>query len=165
MAEHFVGDMLVNLMHLPSPPALPEGVAVCRAVAVDCGRVLDFVRGEFGEGWVGETEVALSACPTRCMIAAQDGEIIGFACYDAAAKDYFGPIGVKQTMRGTGVGKALLLATLAQMRADGYGYAIIGWVDDASGFYEKVVGARYIPGGEPENTVYGQMARFAGRKK
>ncbi len=163
MSEHYAGDMIVNLTRLPSPPPLPEGVSVRRALAVDHGRVIAFVREQFGEGWVGETEVTLNACPTRCMIAVRAGEIVGFACYDAVAKDYFGPIGVKAEMRGAGVGAALLMATLAQMRADGYGYAIIGWVDDASGFYEKVVDARYIPGGEPKNTVYSQLARFGGQ--
>jgi len=35
------------------------------------------------------------------------------------------------------------------MQNDGYGYAIIGWVDDALGFYEKAVGATIIEGSKP----------------
>ena len=56
------------------------------------------------------------------------------------------------------VGTALLLRTLTCMREEGYGYAIIGWVDDAEQFYRKTVNAEWIPGGEPENTVYSNLS-------
>ena len=46
------------------------------------------------------------------------------------------------------------------MRDAGYGYAVIGWVGDAANFYRKTVGAQFIPGGEPENTVYANMIMF-----
>jgi hypothetical protein len=47
-----------------------------------------------------------------------------------------------------------LLQTLNAMQADGYIYAVIGWVGDAAPFYEKIVGASFIPNGEPKNSVY-----------
>ena len=50
-----------------------------------------------------------------------------------------------------------ILRALEHMRDAGYGYAIIGWVSDAADFYRKTVGAQFIPGGEPENTVYANM--------
>ena len=46
------------------------------------------------------------------------------------------------------------------MRDDGYAYAIIGWVSDAAPFYEKLVNATFIPGGEPQNSIYSQMTVF-----
>ena len=85
--------------------------------------------------------------------------MIGFACWDATAKGFFGPIGVTQACRGTNVGTALLLRTLAYMRDDVYVYGIIGWVDDAVRFYEKTIGAAFIPGGEPAKSIYSQMIR------
>ncbi|MBP3886656.1 MAG: GNAT family N-acetyltransferase [Cellulosilyticum sp.] len=83
--------------------------------------------------------------------------IIGFACYDASAKGFFGPIGVLPETRKKNVGTALLLHTFEAMRAFGYGYAIIGWVSDAEQFYRKTVGAEYIKGGEPENSIYSNL--------
>ena len=62
--------------------------------------------------------------------------------------------------RGKHIGKALLLRTLFAMREAGYGYAIIGWAEDAAPFSEKTVGARFIEGGTPENTVYSRMIRM-----
>ena len=30
----------------------------------------------------------------KCFIATENGKLIGFACYDATAKGFFGPIGI-----------------------------------------------------------------------
>ena len=51
-------------------------------------------------------------------------------------------------MRGRGIGKALVLAALHAMRAEGYAYAIIGWASSVD-FYRKAVGATVIEGSEP----------------
>ena len=149
-------DMIANLMQLPGETC-PEGIKIKRVYAGEKNRVLDFVRENFQEMWVNEAEYAISQLPVTCFIAVKDGEILGFSCYDTSAKGFFGPIGVKKDLRSGGVGKALLLRTLHAMRDVGYGYAIIGWVGSAAGFYEKVVNATFIPGGEPENSVYSNM--------
>lgn len=150
-------DMIANLMKLPGEPEL-NGVRIKRAFVGEKMEVLNFIREHFSEGWVYETEAAL--LNHKCFIATREGKILGFACYDATAKGYFGPIGVLEETRGQGVGSALLLRTLTCMREEGYGYAIIGWVDDAEMFYRKLLGAEYIPGGEPENTVYSNLIKM-----
>ncbi len=146
--------MIANLTRLPRETA-PEGIGIKRAFAGEKMRVLQYIRENFSEGWVYEAENALMQ--HKCFIATKEGRILGFACYDATAKGYFGPIGVSEEARGTGVGTALLLRTLTCMKDEGYGYAIIGWVDDAEVFYRKTVNAEWIPGGEPENTVYSNL--------
>jgi GNAT superfamily N-acetyltransferase len=50
--------------------------------------------------------------------------------------------------RGKGAGKALLLSALHAMRAEGYGYAIVGWASSIA-FYEQAVGAVVIEGSDP----------------
>ena len=153
------GDMIVALNRLPAMPELPEGVELKRAMALDRSEILDYIGKTFDQKWVNEASVTLSSCPSRCVIAVKDERVIGFACWDTTAKGFFGPIGVSDECRGTGVGKALLLRTLAYMRDDGYAYGIIGWVDDAVEFYRKTLNAQYIPGGEPRNSAYSQMIR------
>ena len=153
-------DMLVNLYRLPEETLL-EGVKIARVMPPDRHRVLKWVREQFGEGWESECAVALSAQPNTCFIAEQGGACIGFACYDATARGLFGPIGVAREARKTGVGKALLLRCLAAMREAGYGYAVIGWCDEAANFYAHTVGAVPIAGSEPEHTAYGRMIRFS----
>ena len=68
----------------------------------------------------------MSNHPISCFVAVQNQQIIGFACYDATALGFFGPTGVIEESRGKGVGKALLLACMLDMKLKGYGYAIIG---------------------------------------
>ena len=153
-------DMLVNLYRLPEDKPIDD-VEIVRALPPDIHHILAFVREQFSESWVSECSVALYTQPCTCFIAKKDSTCIGFACYDATARGMFGPLGVAKEMRGSGVGRALLLACLHGMREAGYGYAVIGWCDEAAPFYEHAVGAVRIPNSEPENTAYGRMIMFS----
>lgn len=95
--------------------------------------------------------------PSKCYIATKNGELLGFACFDVTAKGFFGPIGVLETQRGNNIGSTLLIKTLESMKECGYGYGIIAWVSDAAEFYKKTVNAKYIEGGEPENSIYSNL--------
>lgn len=131
------------------------GITIKRVLGPDIARVQQFIRTEFSDGWANEASVALYRAPSTCFIAVRDKQVVGFACYDATAKGMFGPTGVKGGLRGTGVGAALLIRCLRAMWHDGYVYAVIGGVDEARGFYEKVVGAQAIEGSHPG--IYAQM--------
>ncbi len=50
---------------------------------------------------------------------------------------------MQESDRGRGIGSALLLTALKAMAAEGYAYAIIGYVSSTS-FYERAVGATVI---------------------
>lgn len=86
----------------------------------------------------------------------KDKKVVGFACFEATRPNYFGPTGVLESMRGMGIGKALLLRSLLSLRERGYAYAIIGWAGPTA-FYEKAVDAIPIPGEEGES--YGDMVQ------
>lgn len=148
-------DMIVGLTHLPAY-GLPEGVEVKRAYVGDREKILDFVRKKFPEHpvWPTETDYALMQEGCKCFIVVENCQLLGFACYDACAKGFFGPVGIDPERRGQELGKALLIRTLEAMREAGYGYAIIGWVDGAEKFYQRSVGAQFIAGGNPENSVF-----------
>ncbi len=140
-------DMLVKLWEVKEDPSLEEalreeGILLKRAMTPDMSRILAFVRENFSEGWAGECTAALLT--NGCWIAVKNKEVVGFACFDATQKDFFGPTGVRPDMRGKGVGKALLIRSLISMRERGYAYAIIGWTGPQP-FYKKVVGAIPIP--------------------
>ena len=151
-------DMLVKLYDLPDDWGFISqqaalGIVIRKAMSSEKALILDWVRQEFSEAWVAETERALANQPISCFIAVrqtegQPNQLIGFACYDAAALDMFGPTGVQESQRLRGTGKALLLACLLDMKLKGYPYAIIGWVGPAE-FYAKAAGAVIIPDSEP----------------
>jgi ribosomal protein S18 acetylase RimI-like enzyme len=123
------------------------GVTIRKPIGPEKHLIIDWVRDKFSDAWASETDIAISNSPKTCFVAITDNQIIGFACYDATALGYFGPIGVKGTCRGKGTGKALLLACLLEMKLKGYGYAIIP--TDHIDFYGKAVGAVEIPDTSP----------------
>ena len=150
-----VSDFLVKLYELP-PERSVSGVDVRRALPPEKLAVEAWVGATFGPGWASECSVAFSGHPIGCHIAVVDGGLIGFACWDATARGFFGPEGVSEAWRGKGVGAALLLQCLHAMRAQGYGYAIIGSVGPQA-FYERVVPVMEIPGSSPG--IYHGMLR------
>lgn len=145
--------MLVRLFRLPdAEPELQrlvgEGVRVRPCMPFEAHIMEEWVGRHFSRRWVSEARVAMAHRPGGCFIATRGGSILGFACYDATARGFFGPMGVQESARGMGVGRALLLATLRHMRAMGYAYAVIGGVGPAD-FYRKTVGATDIPDSTP----------------
>lgn len=150
------GDMIVGLYHLPEINC-DKNIKIKRAFVGDKEAILDFVEKNFQKNWVYEVEHALMAEVSKCFIATEQGKLIGFACFDSSAKGFFGPIGVSPERRGENIGQALLVRTLMAMREYGYAYAIIGWVSEAENFYRKTVGAEFIKGGNPENSVYSNL--------
>ncbi|MCA1493001.1 GNAT family N-acetyltransferase [Sinorhizobium alkalisoli] len=151
-------DMLVRLYALPESRAgrLGPDISIRRAMAPERRTVVCWVGEHFGAGWAGEAEAAFSSTPTRIHIALHQGALVGFACHDVTALGFFGPTGVDGTMRGRGIGEALLIESLIAMRAAGYAYAIIGGAGPTE-FYTRTVGAVEIPDSTPG--IYADLLR------
>jgi predicted N-acetyltransferase YhbS len=142
-------DLLANLYsrHMAALARRAETVEATIRVALppELHIVQGWVRQHFSEYWVSEVTAAMSHQPPGCLIAVVGGELVGFACYDATARGFFGPTGVAEGARGKGIGLALLFHTLQAMKAQGYAYAIIGAVGPRE-FYASAVGAVPIAG-------------------
>lgn len=142
-------DMLIKLYELAPAVAPGSSAFVCRKpVAPEHDLIVEWVRHRFTPGWASESRVALANRPVSLFIAIRSEAPIGFCCYDATARGFVGPIGVVEPERGNGVGAALLLACLHDMRTLGYGYAVAGAVG-APGFFQRVAGAIEIEGSVP----------------
>lgn len=144
--------MLVRLYDLPDPApyherAAAEGVAIRRADPWDRERMHNFIDETFNHVWAIEAERAFIHSPITAFIVTRGPEMLGFAAYECSRRGFFGPTGVREDLRGRGVGGALLFRCLESMREMGYAYAVIGGVGPAA-FYEKVCGAFVIPGSE-----------------
>lgn len=145
--------MLVKLYNLPPlepflARAAQAGVEIRKPIGPEKHVIVDWVRTHFNAGWASETEMALANRPITCFIATRERKVHGFACYDATCLGFFGPTGVEEAWRGHGLGAALLVASLHDMKAKGYAYAIIGSAGPTQ-FYEKIVGAVVIPNSSP----------------
>ena len=155
-------DMLVRLLELPDFSDVEnkllekEKIVFRRAIAPEKLLVADWVMEQFGEYWKSEVEVAFSRQPVSVWLAQRGNQILGFACYESTARNFFGPTGTLESERGKGIGKVLLIKSLESLREMGYAYAIIGGVGPAE-FYEKTVGAKAIDGSEV--SVYQHLLR------
>jgi GNAT superfamily N-acetyltransferase len=146
-------DLLVNLLKLPPlEPVLEEigrgQIIVRRAQTFEITPVTSFVQKNFSIAWADEITAGFNNKPVSVYIATLDQEVVGFAAYECTRRDFFGPMGVLETMRGHGVGKALLLSCLWGLRERGYVYGIIGGVGPVE-FYKKTVGATMIEDSTP----------------
>ena len=156
-----MADMLVRLYNLPPlEPALTradqEGIVVRRAEPWERRKVLTFVTEQFSENWADEVRLGYARNPASVFVAADHGEIVGFAAYHTTRLDFFGPEGVREDYRGKGLGAALLLSCLWALHWEGYGYAVIGWAGPVD-FYTKCCGATVIEASEPG--VYWSLKR------
>jgi GNAT superfamily N-acetyltransferase len=145
-------DMIVRLYDLPPleealANASGAGISVRRAGAWEKPQVLDWARANFGN-WAPEIEVCFARMPITCLLAIREQQILGFAAYDAACRNFFGPTGVLPELRRQGIGRILLLAALHAQKGQGYAYSIIGGVGPAE-YYAEVVGAQMIADSTP----------------
>ncbi len=162
-----MSDLLVKLYELPSSaPHLEKlraaGVEIRRAIGPEKHAVVEWAEKEFSRSWASECDVAMSSRPVSCFVAVKDKKLLGFACYDATLKGFFGPIGVDKSAHKTGLGTALLLRALEAMRDAGYGYAVIGWAGPVD-FFRKTAGAVVIDGSEPG--VYRNLVKAGPRRE
>ncbi|WP_321415889.1 GNAT family N-acetyltransferase [uncultured Desulfobacter sp.] len=147
-------DLLIKLYELQFEQYRKEHFdcefKIVRPLSCDKSKVIEFVRREFNESWANECERSFSNVPVSCFIGVKDQKIIGFACYDATAKGFFGPIGIKPEARKKGIATQLLFSCLSDMWDNEYGYAIVGWVDENHiDFYQKNTFATVIPESSP----------------
>lgn len=150
-------DMLVRLLDLPDISNLEEqlleteNIVFKRPIAPEKSIVVDWVGQNFSQNWADETSVSFTSLPINCYIAQRDQDILGFACFESTARNFFGPTGVIPSERGKDIGKLLLVKSLMAMQDMGYAYAIIGGVGPAA-YYEKTVGASIIQ--KSEKSIY-----------
>ena len=142
-------DLLVRLYDLPLLEKEIEkmrncGVKLQHGFPPDREYVLSWVEKHTSIYAKGEAAKAFANTPASIILAVKDGDIVGYACYDATAPDFFGPTEVDKAYQGQGIGRALLIASMHALRAKGYGYAIIGSAGPVD-FYKKCVGAIEIP--------------------
>lgn len=156
-----MADMLVKLYEVEPCDELikklekEDNIKIKRAMSADKTLIMNFIKEAFSQGWADEAEKSILSAPSSCYIATKEGKVVGFGCYDTTAKGFFGPTGVDDSLRGKGVGKALLIKCLVSMYEMGYAYAIIGDAGPEK-FYEKNCGAVVIPDchpGEYKNLV------------
>jgi len=118
------------------------------------GAALAWIDQEFGGSWSSEANAG------RNIVATHGKDFAGFVTYAARGlrfawlRDWlqrpdvgiFGPFGVARRFRGSMLGRALLRATLSELRAAGYAFALIPAVGDErlAAYYRSECSARVV---------------------
>ncbi len=93
-------DMLAKLYALPDTPPAPEGFSLRRVLPSERTAMRTWIAEHFTEGWADEFEVASATQPPGVFVAMDaEDKPAGFACYDAAFRGFFGPVGVAEITR------------------------------------------------------------------
>jgi GNAT superfamily N-acetyltransferase len=96
--------------------------------------VIAFNEREFDPDWTRAIRDALkTGVPlSHILIARRGDEVVGFCLYGGydGVGDRFGPFGVAESLRGTGLGKVLLYRCLEQMRWEGLHGAWFLWTGE-----------------------------------
>jgi mycothiol synthase len=125
-----------------TPPSAELPGRPYRASHARRSEVLSWIERQFGAIWRFESEPSFDRDEVTMFLVDSEGSIAGFAAHDANNRGlgFFGPTGVSSKLRGRGLGRLLLLASLADLRARGFSRVVIPWTD-ALEFYRKSCGA------------------------
>ncbi len=135
--QGFITSMVVDLSRGEFDPSeregelRREGIEIRRARPEEEGKLRQFIHQHFSPHWAEETAVGLRNIPPSVFVALKEGEIIGFAAYDVnnLGTGFFGPTGVHPDFRRKGIGGALLLHCLRDIKAQGLKEATISWTN------------------------------------
>ena len=130
------------------PASKKEGFKYERVQPEDFDKTYDFVKQQFPNNtWAAEVKISFKLQPPSTFIAKNaNNNIIGWATHSLYFPGSFGPTGVKESLRGKGVGTILFLWCLWNIKQSGVENCEIMWVGgDTVKFYSKVIGAYISP--------------------
>lgn len=117
------------------------GFTIRRLAPADRAAFAEWLQADWGPFWHWEGLSTYENDPISCFVALKDGQIRAFACYNTSSFPHvFGPTGTAEDQRWQGLGRVLLYRCLADMRAQGFERAEIGWVGPLQ-FYSRTAGA------------------------
>lgn len=98
--------------------------------------LLNFLRTEFPGDWAGTIVDKIKADrEDEIILAIKDDQVLGYCQFTGA---HFGPFGVSERLRGTGLGSLLYWRVVEKMKASGQHFIWLAWTGgDAARFYQE----------------------------
>jgi len=142
-------NLTVSLDVIKIEPVLKkEGFKYERAQPEDFDKIYDFVKQQFPNNtWAAEVKFSFSFNPpTTFIVKDANNNIVGWATHSQFYPGSFGPTGVKESLRGKGIGTILFLWCLWDIKQKGLRTSEIMWVEgNTIKYYSKVIGAYISP--------------------
>ena len=114
------------------------------ALPDDKKELYSFISNEFSKSWAEESIAGCRADnPAFCSIIKDNsGKIAGFAAVNASNPNWFGPMGIKQSLRGKGLGKLLVIHSLLHTKETfpKKEHILLPWINDKDNFYCSILG-------------------------
>ena len=140
-------EMVLNLNNYEVSSVEPkDGIGIETYSDKIEGQLLSFMKLNFNADWYYRVKSVIeNGDPEQVSVAFFDGEIAGFSMFSGPEGDTwyypgerFGPFGVREEIRGKGIGTLLLKQTLNLMKGRGIQSAFFRWTDEkASHLYER----------------------------
>jgi len=148
-SQKAIFNLTVSTDDVKNEPVLKkEGFKYERVQLEDFDKTYDFVKQQFPNNtWAVEVKFSFTFNPPTTFIAKDtNNNIVGWATHSQFFPGSFGPTGVKQSLRGKGIGTILFLWCLWDIKQKGVDNCEIMWVGgDTVKFYSKVIGAYISP--------------------
>jgi mycothiol synthase len=117
------------------------GFAVRRLLPDDRGQFSDWLKRHWSSTWHAEALASFENDPVSTFVAISEGRICAFASYNVTTFEHvFGPTGAEPPLQGRGLGRALLLRCMRDLKEQGHTTAEICWVGPIA-FYARVADA------------------------
>ncbi len=119
-------------------------IMINRAAVGDKDATVEYVHRNDNGFWAEEIGLGFKHDPPTVFVAKDpEGSIVGFAGHSLHFPGSFGPTSVLRSLRGKGVGGALLKWCAYDIKQAGLPTMVIMWVEgDTMKFYSKSIGAR-----------------------
>jgi len=148
-SQKAIFNLTVSTDEIKNEPALTkEGYKYERVQPEDFDKLYDFVKQHFPNNtWAVEVKFSFTFNPPTTYIAKDaNNNIVGWATHSQFFPGSFGPTGVKESLRGKGIGAILFLWCLWDIKQKGLHTSEIMWVEgNTIKFYSKVSGAYISP--------------------
>jgi GNAT superfamily N-acetyltransferase len=119
-----------------------QGYTILRQPPARLQNDVTLVEESFSSGWAFEMRRAHTRSNgVHIAIETATGAFAGFAAHDGnnAGRGWFGPTGTLLEHRSRGLGAALLMACLLDVRDAGHSHCQVAWIGPR-GFYDKIAG-------------------------
>ncbi|MHA1508667.1 MAG: GNAT family N-acetyltransferase [Promethearchaeota archaeon] len=148
-SQKAIFNLTVSLDVVKNEPVLiKEGYKFERVRPENFEKTYDFVKQQFPNNtWATEVKFSFNFNPPTTFIAKDaNNNIVGWATHSQFFPGSFGPTGVKESLRGKGIGAILFLWCLWDIKQKGLHTSEIMWVEgNTIKFYSKVSGAYISP--------------------
>ena len=107
-----------------------------RGVPSDLAWLPEAVARRFSDSWASEVDIALRMDRASVWYLGARTDLLGFAVNSLWARNAFGPMGVAESQRGRGLGAALLVRALRDLRVRGVERCVVAWIGPKE-FYDR----------------------------